>query len=328
MKVLKALLSFLIFLLLLSSDTEDDFKSENIDYSQEMRAFVEKISSYGKSCNESFFVIPQNGQELLTENGESSGVPVLSYINAIDGVGREDLFFGYTGDNKKTPENALNYMIPYLELAENFQVEVLVIDYCSDIPFIEQSYVDNDSLKYVSFAADRRGLDQIPAYPLSPHNENNNDIHTLHDIKNFLYLINPGEYETKEQMLKDMSETNFDLIIIDLFDDHGEILSSEDIESLKVKKNGGRRLVAAYMSIGEAEDYRFYWNNQWEIDRPSWLDRENPNWKGNYKVKYWDPVWQQIILGNDNSYLDKILLRQFDGVYLDIIDAFEYYQNN
>ena len=56
------------------------------------------------------------------------------------------------------------------------------------------------------------------------------------------------------------------------------------------------------------------------------MDAENPNWAGNFKVKYWNTEWQNIIYGNDNSYLKKILNAGFDGVYLDIIDAFEYYE--
>ena len=36
--------------------------------------------------------------------------------------------------------------------------------------------------------------------------------------------------------------------------------------------------------------------------------------------------WQDIVFGNDESYLKKILDAGFDGVYLDIIDAFEYFE--
>lgn len=32
------------------------------------------------------------------------------------------------------------------------------------------------------------------------------------------------------------------------------------------------------------------------------------------------------IFGSEDSYLDKIIDQGFDGVYLDIIDAYEYYQ--
>jgi len=82
------------------------------------------------------------------------------------------------------------------------------------------------------------------------------------------------------------------------------------------------------MSIGEAEDYRYYWKAEWKTNPPSWLAEENPNWPGNYKVRYWNEDWQNIIYGNNDSYLRKILDAGFDGVYLDIIDAFEYFEVN
>lgn len=110
-----------------------------------------------------------------------------------------------------------------------------------------------------------------------------------------------------------------------MFFDEQEFTSA-DIRDLGNKSNGGKRLVVAYMSIGEAEDYRYYWNSDWETNPPSWLKGENPNWEGNFKVEYWDTNWQQIIFGNDTSYVKKILDAGFDGVYLDIIDAFEYFE--
>jgi len=62
------------------------------------------------------------------------------------------------------------------------------------------------------------------------------------------------------------------------------------------------------------------------IGGPAWLLSENPNWPGNHKVYCWDPEWQTIIYGNRDSYLVKILAAGFDGVYLDLIDAFEYFE--
>ena len=106
-----------------------------------------------------------------------------------------------------------------------------------------------------------------------------------------------------------------------------QAFSSSEINLLKEKKNGGNRLVICYMSIGEAEDYRYYWQNSWASDPPEWLKGENPDWPGNYKVKYWDPEWQDFIFGNEQSYLKMILDAGFDGVYLDLIDAFEYFED-
>ena len=113
---------------------------------------------------------------------------------------------------------------------------------------------------------------------------------------------------------------------MDIFDRDGVAFTASEINQLKSKANGGKRLVICYMSIGEAEDYRYYWESGWKVGNPSFLDKENPNWKGNFKVRYWDKDWQKIIYGNNSSYLKKILDAGFDGVYLDIIDAFEYFE--
>ena len=102
--------------------------------------------------------------------------------------------------------------------------------------------------------------------------------------------------------------------------------TSAEIDQLKTKLNGGARLIVCYMSIGEAEDYRYYWQTDWRVGNPSWLDNEDPNWRGNYYVRYWDVNWQNIVFGNDNSYLKKIVDAGFDGVYLDLVDAYEYYE--
>ena len=140
-----------------------------------------------------------------------------------------------------------------------------------------------------------------------------------------MYLINSEHFETKQDFINAVSATNYDVIIMDLY--HNEIAYTQaEIEQLKTKQNSGKRLVVCYMSIGEAEDYRYYWQAGWQEGRPSWLEEEDPNWEGNYYVRYWETDWQNIIFGNDNSYLKKIIDAGFDGTYLDLIDAFEYFE--
>ncbi len=97
---------------------------------------------------------------------------------------------------------------------------------------------------------------------------------------------------------------------------------------MKRKPDGGRRVVLSYLSIGEAEDYRYYWNASWESwyfvpnfwSKPSWLGPVNGDWGGNYAVRYWEPDWQKIILG-EGAYLDRIVRAGFDGVWLDKVDS-------
>ena len=296
------------------------------NYRQDMRDFVQGISAYAKGIKPNFIIIPQNGHELLTKNGEETGTLALAYLDAIDGVGREDLFYGYDDDDAATPALERDHMVPFLDIAEKRGVEVLVTDYCSTQSFVDDSYYQNAARGYISFAADQRELDNIPDYPENPYKVHASDVTSLREAKNFLYLINPGSFPSRDAFLHAVRETNYDIVIIDLFYED-TVLNASEVASLKTKANGGFRLMIAYMSIGEVEDYRYYWQREWETDPPSWLAEENPEWPGNYKVQYWNKDWQNIIYGKDNSYLKKILDVGFDGVYLDIIDAFEYFED-
>ncbi len=295
------------------------------DYREDMREFIGRIKGYARGISPGFLIIPQNGDGLLTIDGSPDGPRATDYLSGIDGLGREDLFYGYNGVDLPTPESERKEMIEFMDLAEEEGVEVLVVDYCSTRTKVDDSYLKSYQRGYISFAADHRELDNIPSYPDPPFNVNSDDITSLSMARNFLYLINPGSFPTKDSLLLSLQATNYDLLIIDLFYE-GKSLTSDEVASLKVKKNGGKRLVIAYLSIGEAEDYRYYWQEEWEEDPPPWLAEENPNWPGNYRVRYWDPDWQQIIFGNDNSYLRKILDAGFDGVYLDKVDTFEYFE--
>lgn len=83
------------------------------------------------------------------------------------------------------------------------------------------------------------------------------------------------------------------------------------------------KLIVSYLSIGEAEDYRFYWDSdEFLAIRDTIIDNENPEWEGNFKVRYWDEDWQDIIF----DYVDRIIDAGFNGLYLDIIDAYEYWE--
>ena len=300
---------------------------ENIDYRAEMRAFVIGISNYAKAINDSFFIIPQNGQELATDTGEADGEPMSNYLSAIDGTGRESMFYGYYKDNKKTPKEDSNHLLSLCLLLKNNGIETLSTDYCSSKYKVDHSYSLNSKYGFIPFAADERGLFSIPKYPKPIFRENSQDIGSLSQAKNMLYIINGDGYNSKADFISAISNTNYDIVLIDLFFNES-IFSQEDIASLKQKKNGGKRIVLCYMSIGEAEDYRYYWKDEWSSNSPLWIDRENPDWEGNYKVKYWNKTWQSIIYGNPNSYLNRIITQGFDGVYLDIIDGFEYFEEN
>ncbi len=324
---MKRLLIFPIVFLLLFTSCHKDKSLEGIDFRQEMRDFVIKISEYAKNKNADFQIIPQNGQALVTTTGDADGTPVVSYLEAIDGTGREDLFYGYDKDDVATSADDTEYMLGLCQVCEKNNVDVLTTDYCYSHDKMDDSYQKNASYGFISFAASDRNLSVIPDYPAQPYNVNNQDITSLDSAKNFLYLINPEKFSSKSDFINAVAQTDYDVIIMDLFFNDNTEFTASEISQLKTKHNGGKRLVVCYMSIGEAEDYRYYWQNDWKQGDPVWLEKENPNWKGNYEVRYWDEDWQNIILGSNDAYLDKILNAGFDGVYLDIIDGYEYFES-
>jgi len=131
-----------------------------------------------------------------------------------------------------------------------------------------------------------------------------------------------------------------DVLVVDYSRDGGgaSTLSPALIEQLRSDPQGRRRIVLCYLSIGEAEDYRYYWMRHWKVKAPAWLGKENAEWKGNYPVQFWDPAWQRIIyrpsatlfdivaeriLDWRKPYLDRIIEMGFDGVYLDRVDVFQ-----
>jgi cysteinyl-tRNA synthetase len=117
----------------------------------------------------------------------------------------------------------------------------------------------------------------------------------------------------------------YDVMVIDYWFDrrNATAFTREVVDLMRKRPNGKRRFIFAYMSIGEAETYRYYWQDSWLTNRPEWLEPENPDWPGNYLVQFWHPAWQAIIYGGPNAYLDRILDAGFDGVYLDGVDKFE-----
>ena len=129
-------------------------------------------------------------------------------------------------------------------------------------------------------------------------------------------------YQLQNVDIQALKDSDFDLFVIDYSQD-GSNVTAWTKNDINLLKNEGK-LVISYLSIGEAEDYRYYWQDTWlTTNKPSWLGSENPDWQGNYKVKYWEKGWQDIIY----KYLDIIIAQGFNGVYLDIIDAYLYYED-
>jgi cysteinyl-tRNA synthetase len=124
-----------------------------------------------------------------------------------------------------------------------------------------------------------------------------------------------------QRFFKRMGMSSEALWVIDYSKDGSEDkkFTAQEIDMFKSRNN----VILSYLSIGEAEDYRYYFKSM----PKDLIKTENPEWKGNYPVKYWEEQWKTIIFKNEKSYLNRIQAAGFDGVYLDIVDAFQYYKD-
>ncbi|CAD5244238.1 conserved protein of unknown function [Thermococcus camini] len=148
----------------------------------------------------------------------------------------------------------------------------------------------------------------------TPKGENSSQIQVkgrlnISSIRSWAYWLQNASPEV-------IAKSGFDLVVMDYSRDGSDerAYTREEIEM--IKRTGV--IPIAYISIGEAENYRFYWKEGWKENPPAWLGPENPDWEGNYAVKYWEEGWKQIIF----KYLDKIIAQGFSGVYLDKVDEY------
>jgi len=137
----------------------------------------------------------------------------------------------------------------------------------------------------------------------------------------FAYVLQADSLaKSRAQCVHRLATSGRDWIVIDACFSQDEPWTRADLDA--IRRGRPERRVIAYLSIGEAEDYRPYWRREWGAAPPAWLGAENPEWKGNYRVKYWHAPWQAIIL----SAVDNAMALGFDGIYLDIVDGFQTFE--
>ena len=164
-----------------------------------------------------------------------------------------------------------------------------------------------------------------------PSNNNENRTSTTLngiEIYTWMYQI---QWLDEKATIDELDATPYDMLVVE--PGHNFTTDVYDVNylvsSLKQKPNGEERLLLAYIDIGQAEDYRTYWESNWvaptetSIGSPSFLLTIDPDgWSGNYPVAYWDPSWQNIWLGV-NGIIPILANYGFDGVYLDWVEAYD-----
>ncbi len=128
-------------------------------------------------------------------------------------------------------------------------------------------------------------------------------------------------FSTRNNALDQLLQSDSKLLVLDFPQNTSAAIQSAKDKTAALHQAG--KEIVSYLSIGESEDFRPYYQSSWNTNPPSWMGKENPEWPDSNKVKYWDPEWQKIVFNS----LDKIIESGFDGIYLDIVDGYDYWSN-
>jgi len=142
----------------------------------------------------------------------------------------------------------------------------------------------------------------------------------LADVSHWLYMINVN---LGEETVAQIAASTYDMVVLDFIPSEENNTDYPMADVITQLHNAPHpKLVIAYIDIGQAEQYRTYWQPDWGIGNPEWIAGEDPDgWEGNFPVAYWYDEWRDVWLG-EGGYLQAILDAGFDGVYLDWVEAY------
>jgi len=304
-------------------------------YAGWMQEFVFDIANYARETNENFIIIPQNGVELVYNETDKDLRFRELYMDAIDGIGMEELFYdgGEILTGKKDTKEKLNILNDIKGDEKYRGKKILVSDYVGSDDYISSAIELNTSKGFIAYPRRNDNYDykDISKVVTDKTTFNDDSVTVLSEAKNYLYLISPENFNNKEALVDAIADTYYDLILIDLFfvkeNRATEVINREDMDKLNKKPNGARRLVICYVNIGSAETFRYYWKAGWEKGNPSWIKKEYEGYEDEYWVKFWDDEWKDIIYRDENSYMKQVLNAGFDGAYLDNVEAYYFLFN-
>ncbi|GAB6053166.1 endo alpha-1,4 polygalactosaminidase [Magnetospira thiophila] len=302
------------------------------DPREAMRTLVQDISKFTRRYKRNFLLIAQNPLGLSTKtdlDDPTALLPARTFLQSIDGILQEGVWYGIPDIGKPVTKNRNTKALTLLNLAKQSAVPVFIIDYVSTA---KQAYEVLDKAHKAGFVAApafARGqaLNSLPKVPSRPYQENAQSVLSLKDVRNFFVLPESTGLGRQDEFALKVHDTNYDAVIVDVF--HGrDPLTKQAVETLKYKKSGARRLVLAYMNVGVVGSYRYYWKENWKEGSPSWIDSPYPGHPDSYFAQYWNPEWQQMLSGDTNSYVYGIIAQGFDGVVLDGLDVYHFFEGD
>ena len=77
-----------------------------------------------------------------------------------------------------------------------------------------------------------------------------------------LAAVKSWHYQLDHIDVAKLAQIDANLLVIDYAKKDGKVpLSRDEVAALKIAPDGNPRYVVAYLSVGESEEFRFYWND-------------------------------------------------------------------
>ena len=189
---------------------------ENLAYRSEMASLIGNIKDYGLKHNNDFFVIANGGAGLMESNEFLSEQELGQLLQKVDGVMAESVNYGWdmSMDNPMPPEEQENFQ-RLLGSARRAGVVPMVLDYAEEAGNVQKAYREDKDRGYLGWVSARRDLDRLPKG--LPHNDNDKSVANLREAKNYLVLLNPEAFPSREAYISALANSNYDLLIVDAY---------------------------------------------------------------------------------------------------------------
>ena len=314
-----------------------------LNYREALRNNINELASFAKKRNKDFIIIVHEGEELLYKSDweyqlESYNLARKKGINVEDQTFLRNLKSSSPDLAPEVGTTPRYYLKNIQALAINNafceehkpinkaiqdQIRIISIDKCENSDAYDEAIQEasGSNVLFYGFIKPDSAFKKIKNQPIIGENVKN--IFTINDANNINMLIDDSLYKEKFDMINDIILSNYDVVIIRPFFRGTDAFTKDEINSMKLKKSGPKRLIIALQNITEASDNHFYWNPKWIIGNPSWLRRASFVDNNAVIVEFWNEAWKKIM----SKFFKGIVETGYDGAFLTGLQNHRYFEN-
>lgn len=311
------------------------------NFRQKIRSNIDMIADYAHDQNPDFQIVLHEGEDLLKKNLWEYHLSGYNKVRNHSDPNDDPSFLYRTADDDTTgslqPEDLPKFRRKINAIALNnvfchgrkissdlkqSDLRLIAIDQCPSSIMYEEALQEafGENILFYGFINPDLAFNNIDRRHIISENAKN--IFNLTDAKNILFLTDDSQYKKSYELIRNLQNSNFDVIVMPALFHGTEPFAPEDINSLKFKKNGTTRLVLAEMNLTEADPKMYYWKKSWKLHNPSWLVRPSFVNKDSYITQYWHPDWRKIL----STHLQGIIQTGFSGVFLTGLHNHHYFE--